>query len=324
MSFTSANVATHLVRSSVWSQELKEVFREEVLPSKGYVKWLGDWPDVGGTINIPSIGEMTVQDVVENQEMTYEAMDTGNFQFTITEYVGSATYITEKAKQDTFYLNELVSRFIPEQRRALEERMESDILSIAGNSTAYSLGGHVINNTNAINGIAHRWVAGGTNEVITLQDFAKAKYALRKAHIPMTNLVAIVDPSTAYTLETLPNLVNMSYNPQWEGVITTGLTTGMRFVRNIYGFDVYESNFLPDGNETIGGLTTAAGKCNIFFSADGQALPFVGKIVQEPTVYSDFNTKLLREEYTTVSRYGLKLYRPENLVVILADTDQVL
>jgi hypothetical protein len=33
-------------------------------------------------------------------------------------------------------------------------------------------------------------------------DFAKARYALTKSNVPMRNLVAIVDPSTAYTIET--------------------------------------------------------------------------------------------------------------------------
>lgn len=326
MAWDSNAVATHLVRSQVWTGELKEVFREEVLPSKGYVKWITDWPDVGGEINIPSLGEQTVQDMQEMVAPTYEAMDTGNFKFRISEYVGSATYITEIAKQNMFYLNELVSTFVPGQRRALEERLESDILSLAGDSTTHNLGGQVVSNANAINGIPHRWVAGGAGTTLNLVDFAKAKYALRKAQVPMSNLVAIVDPSTAFHLETLPNIVNMSSNPQWEGIVTTGLTTGMRFVRNIYGFDIYESNFNPvaAANETINGVNVGTnGIVNIFFSADAAAKPFIGKMVQEPTVFSEFNKDLQREEFLTVSRYGLGLYRPENLISILSDTEQV-
>ena len=42
-----------------------------------------------------------------------------------------------------------------------------------------------------------------------------------------------------------------------------------------------------------------------------------------PTVYSEFNKDQQREEYLTVSRYGLDLYRDENLVVVLSDDDQV-
>jgi len=323
MGHTTDTTSDHLVRSSVWSSELKEVLRDTLVESTKYVNWLGDWNDVGGTYNIPSIGDFTTQTIVENQAPVYESLDTGNFQFTPSEYIGSATYITEKAKQDMYYMNQLVSSFVPKQQRAIEEKVESDILSIGGNGTDQDLGGHTKSDDNDINGIAHRWVGGGSNETLSPEDFAKAKYTLKKAYVPMTNLIAIVDPSVAYSLETATNIVNVSNNPQWEGIITSGLTTGMRFIRNIYGFDVYESNFLPDCNETIGGVSTTAGKSNIFFSADQTVKPFIGKWVQTPTVYSEFNKDLQREEYLTVARYGVNLYRRENMVCILTDTDQV-
>ena len=242
-------------------------------------------------------------------------MDTGEFQFTITEYTGSATFITRKAMQDSFYANELISQFVPKQRRAIEEKLETDILNLSGEQTA--------SNLNVINGANHRFVAGGTNEVMALADFSRAKYALKKANVPMTNLIAIVDPSVAFTLETLTNVVNVSNNPQWEGIVTSGITTGMRFIRNVYGFDVYESNYLADANETIDSKTTAAGKANMFFSADSSVVPFVGAWRQMPTVDAEFNKDMQREEYITTARYGVKLYRPENLVCVLSDTDQV-
>lgn len=312
MAFSTANM-DHLTRSEVWSRELKDILEDELMATK-YVRWLSDFPD-GTTFTIPTIGQASVQDVTENAPITYEAMDTGEFQFTITEYVGSATYITRKAMQDAFYANELISQFVPKQRRALEEKLETDILYLAMSQTA--------DDTNTINGAEHRFVGTGTNEVIALADFAKAKYGLKKANVPMSNLVAIVDPSVGYALETLTNLTNVSNNPQWEGIVTSGITTGMRFIRNVYGFDVYESNYLADANETIGGLTTAAGKANMFFSADSSVVPFIGAWRQMPTVDSDFNKDLQREEYITTARYGVKLYRPENLVCVLTDTDQV-
>ena len=312
MSFQTGNM-DYLIRSEVWSQELKDILEDELQATR-YVRWLSDFPD-GTTFTIPTIGQASVQDITENAPITYESMDTGEFQFTITEYAGSATFITRKAMQDSFYANELISQFVPKQRRAIEEKLETDILNLSSEQTA--------SNVNTINGADHRWVATGTNEVMALADFAKAKYALKKANVPMTNLVAIVDPSVAYTLETLTNLVNVSNNPQWEGIVTSGLTTGMRFIRNVYGFDVYESNYLADANETIGSTTTAAGKANMFFSADSSVVPFVGAWRQMPTVDAEFNKDMQREEYITTARYGVKLYRPENLVCVLADTDQV-
>ena len=52
-------------------------------------------------------------------------------------------------------------------------------------------------------------------------------------------------------------------------------------------------------------------------------LPFVGAWRQMPTVESEYNKDRQREEYLTTARYGLKLFRPENLVVVGSDTDQV-
>lgn len=319
MAFTSANTEA-LRRSEVWSSFLKEVVKDE-LSGQQWVNWLTDFPD-GDQFTIPSIGEATVRDYSENQPALYDALDTGEFPFTITEYVSSGTYITNKAKQDMFYMNQLVSKFVPYQARALMERLETDIFALGG---AGASGGQTASSTNAINGAAHRFVATGTSEAIAVADFARALYSLKKANMPDTNLVAFVDPSVEYILNTLTNITNISNNPRWEGVVTSGLASGRRFVKNIFGFDVYVSNYLPKSqNETISALTTATGVANIFFSAaSADLLPFMGAWRQQPTVDGEYNKDLQREEYLTTARYGLKVYRPENLVVVLTDTDVI-
>lgn len=215
-------------------------------------------------------------------------------------------------------MSRLVSSFVPKMNRALQAAMEAKILSVGPDAqTAAS--------TNAINGASHRWIGQGTNETIAPQDFAKALYALQKANVPLTNLVAIVDPSVEYALNTLSNLVNVSNNPRWEGIISSGISSGMRFIKNIYGFDVYTSQFLKVNtqSEQIGSPTAAAGVNNLFFSAASDALPIVGAIRQAPKVDSEFNKDLQREEYVVTCRYAYKLYRPENMVVVVTDTDQV-
>lgn len=311
--FTTDVTGTHLTRSELWSTQIKDVLTDELL-AQNYVNWLSEFPD-GDTFNIPSIGDLVADDYVENTEPTYSAMDTGNFQFSITEYLSSATYITNKAKQDAFYMNQLVSTFVPKQARAISERVEADILGLSASQTA--------SDENVINGADHRFVGTGTDEIIAVADFAKALHSLKKANVPDQNLVAIVDPSVEYTLNTLTNITNVSNNPMWEGIVTTGLATGMKFVKNVFGFDVYTSNRLADANETIGGVTTTAGKANMFFSATADVLPFVGAWRQMPMVDSEYVKNKQREEYLTTARYGVKLYRPENLVTILTDTDQV-
>jgi hypothetical protein len=319
MSFTTANTA-QLRRANIWSSQLKDVVLDELMAQQ-WVNWLSDFPD-GDTFNIPSIGEMSVNNYAENTPVTYSALDTGNFTFSITEYVSSATYITERAKQDMFYMNQLVSQFIPKQSRALMEDLETKILALAA---AGASGGQTGGAVNAINGAAHRFVASGASEAVAVADFARALHSLKKANMPDTNLIAIVDPSVEYTINTITNLTNVSNNPMWEGIITSGIASGRRFVKNIYGFDIYTSNYLATGqNETIGGLTTGAGVANIFMSAAGaDLLPFMGAWRQMPKVDTDYNKDFQREEYVTTARYGLKVYRPENLVVVLSDTDIV-
>ena len=324
MAMTTANSA-QLIRSELWASQLKEVLQDD-LNAQGWVNWLSEFPD-GDQFTIPSIGESTLRDYVEDTDIVFDSIDTGEFTFAITDYVSSGHYITEKNRQDAFYAAQLEAAFVPSQARALGERLESDILALAAGGAS---GGQTAGNVNAINGANHRFVATGTSETMAIADFAKALYSLKKANVPGNSLVAIVDPSVEYEINTLTNIVNMSNNPRWEGIVTSGIGSDMTFVKNIFGFDVYVSNYLADagasqdGSETIGALATTNGKCNTFFSAaSSDLLPFMGAMRQMPKVDAGYDYKKQREEYVTTARYGLKVYRPENLVVILTDTDQV-
>jgi hypothetical protein len=111
----------------------------------------------------------------------------------------------------------------------------------------------------------------------------------------------------------------------WQSVVKEGMTTGFKFRFNLGGFDVYESNYLPNAiAETINGRTTTTARANLFFSAaPGDTLPIIGGFRQMPTVYSEFNKDLQQDEYLTIAEYGFKLYRPENMIVVLTDDDQV-
>jgi hypothetical protein len=316
MSGFSVATNDHLIRSNLWSSQIKEVLEDELFAMR-YVDMITDFPD-GDTFNIPSIGQAEVGDYAEGEAVTYTAMDTGNFTFTITDYKSSATYITNKMKQDSYYMDRLVSSFVPKMNRALMKVLEVAALAVGP-------AGQTLTDTNTINGAYHRYVGGGTSETMVVEDFAKALYALQKANVPCINLVAIVDPSVEYQLNTMTNIVNMSNNPRWEGIVSSGISTGMKFVKNIYGFDVYTSQNLKvnASSEAISGVTAAAGVNNLFFSATPEVLPFVGSIRQPPKVDSEYNKDLQRDEYVTTMRYGMKLFRPENLVVVVTDTDQV-
>lgn len=305
-----------LTRQEIWSRDLKEALQDELAATR-YVDMIVDFPD-GDTFTVPSIGDPQVDDYVEDTAVTYRPLDTGEWQFTIDEYIQSATHISNKAMQDAFYSSQLMAGFVPKQHRAIMEHFETTVLEKP--EAIYSANGQGVINTTA-----HRY-AGGNAGQIELADFAYALHSLKKANVPQTNMVAIVDPSVEYLINTLSNLVSVSDNPRWEGIVSDGVATGMKFVKNVYGFDVYTSNYLPDVTDsalperdqsTTKDYSSVNGKANYFFSAAGDVLPWKAAWRQNPTVESEYNKDYQRSEVVTTARYGAKLYRPENMVTVV-------
>lgn len=305
----------YLSRANLYSRELKMQLEDELNAMK-LVKIIRDFPD-GNTFNIPSLGQADSADYVEGQAVKYSTMDTGNFTFSFDQYKYSAHAMTEKFKRDSFWAPDVMAAFVPKQHRALMEAVETRILNRLNASQTSA-------NLNSINNAAHRWVGQGTSNSIALIDFARATNSLFKANVPLSSLCAVVDPSVAYTLQTQTNLVNfISPNQKWANVVNTGAVTGFRFMFNVYGFDIYISNYLPNGiSETVNSVSVTNGVSNFFMStASEDLLTCVGGFRQMPTVYSEFNKDLQQEEYLTIAEYGFKGgYRPENLITVLTDT----
>ena len=304
-----AKVNEHLVRTELWSSELKDILQEQLMGTK-YVRMLNGFPD-GNQFTIPSIGELPMREVAENTPVTYDAMDTGEFTFSIDRYVESATFITDKAKQDSYYSQQLIGMFPSKMRRALDENLESSVFSLANTQTA--------NDANTINGAPHRFVASGATN--TLDDFSKAKYSLDKAQAGGMR-VAVIDASQEYVFNNLVGAQAFTNNPAFEGIVNGGFVnsvTGMRFIKNIFGFDVYVSNFLDTPVDTaVSGVSVPATPVtNLFMSVGGDLTPFVGAYRQMPRVEYERNKDMRRDEYVMNARFGLKLYRPECLVSII-------
>ena len=310
-----------LIRAEVYSSELKEILRDEMM-AQSVVRMLDGFPD-GDTFTIPTIGETTVANYTEDNAVSYVPMDTAEFSFSIDKYLQSASYITKKAAQDSFYSAQLEARFVPEQARAIMEHFEET--TMASPEVGVSA-----NSSETTDGVAHRIAGGGTGGRLELEDFAFARYALKKSKVADRGLVAIVDPSVEYQLNTLTNIVNVSNNPMWEGIVRDGIATGMRFVANVYGFDVYTSNYLKsnvadtalankDGTNVAFNVNN--GTANLFFSADAGSNPFVGAWRQMPEVDYEYNKDYQRHEYVTTARYGVKKYRPEGIVTVVTNPD---
>lgn len=326
-----------LRRASLYSTNLKEVLYDETQFGQKFVEWMspGEFPD-GDTFYMPSVGELDAFDYTENEPIQYQALDTGMFSFSINEYKQAGTFITKKAKQDSFWLKRVEGQFVPMQSRAIMRVLERDIFKEGQPKTGGDGNYQTAGATNTYNGLAHRWVGADvintSTRVLAVEDFARAHLTLTKANVPTRNLVAVVPPEMAYVMNTQPNLINFSQpHPQYESIIGSGIASDMKFVKNIFGFDVYMSNYLPlcgtdqTGNsETISGVASGANaKACLFFSADSSVLPYIGAWRQAPEVDIEYNKDLQRDEYLTTCRYGLKCQRPENLISVLVGTNVV-
>lgn len=309
----------HFHRNEIFNTMLKEAFREELFVSN-WVNWIGDFTD-GSNYKINSIGELTIDQMAEATALPDRRPDSGQFVFNINEFVGVKVPLTDVFFEDDFMANQVLSAIPERMRRAFDEYIETRVARLQREQTA--------DDGNIINGAYHRYTANGASGQLTLDDIAYARYSLQKAGVPLTNLVAIVDPATAFNIN-VGSTVQTSDNPQWRGIIETGMSTGMRFVRNIYGFDIYESNFLDTVDTAETSLTDYQGnttsgavgyKANMFFSA-GQSmdLPFIGAWRRTPSIKSWRDESKEIEYHQMSARFGLALYRPENLVTVLSST----
>lgn len=322
--------STYLRRSEIFNAQLKDTLRD-ALVAKNYVRWMSDIPSdsIRTTLKISTIGELQVDDWQESVPMPDRRMDTGQFTFTINEFKGLKVAFTDHFFETDFLAPQVMAMTPDRMSRALDVYLETKIMELANSQTS--------NSTNSINGAMHRLVGSGDGtslptNALTIEDFAYAKLALKKANVPMSGLIAVVSPETEFHLSTLSNLVDVSYNPQWQGIITTGLLdmTGLKFMRNIYGFDVYVSNYLASTSADESNLTTYSGgavssssgyAANMFFSAaDDMVKPFVGAWGRNPKVTSWREDEIETEYHELTASFGLGLNRPESLVTILSST----
>jgi hypothetical protein len=312
---------TAFIEAQQYSQFILENLHDYLLPE-------GMWRDVtdfgsGTTLNIKTVGTVTIQDAAEDTPLNYSPIDTGTLTLTITDYVGDAWKVSDDLREDGSQVDTLMAMRAMESTRALGENHETRFLSVAN---AAQTGADL----NLVNGRPHRWVgsAASNARTITLEDFIAMKLAFDKANSPAGGRIAIVDPVVEATLNSLTNLVNVSNNPMFEGMVTEGFARDHRFVRNVFGWDVYTSNFLPTltATEAINassyGLTseTAAvgDKANVFMCvADDTCKPIMHAWRRAPQTEGWRDNEERADKYQVTSRFGLGAQRVDTLGVIL-------
>lgn len=297
---TTTNTS-EVIRTEIWSERIQEELQEN-LRGSSIVEWItGEFAD-GDKITIPTLGSLTARTYTENAEITLDDPAVGEFQLIIDQYNQSGVYVTDKLKQDTYYMNILIQKFPEQSVRALMERLEADIFELHKQQTS--------NDANEINGYAHRFVGGGTSNAITLDDCALAKLALDKADVSKNGRFAIVDPKVSYQLINIDNVIRQDvYGPNSK--LKEGFG-GTDFIGTYLGFDFYESNMLDDStalNHASGGSLIG----NLFCGEEC----FMGAIREMPEIEFIRQGERKRDVYHATMRYGLGLYRPEALVAVL-------
>jgi len=269
----------------------------------------------GSTLNIKTIGTVSLQEGAENVAPTFSPIDSGNVTLAISEYPADAWYVTDDSKEDHDQMEALMAARASEATRAFQEYVETKFFEAANAAQTAA-------DANVVNGIAHRKVASGTNQIMALNDLIELKLAFDKAGAPYGSRVLVVDPVVAATMD---KEFNGNYNVNRSSTIQSLLETGFdrehQFLMNIMGFDIITSNRLPRvASETIGGDTVTTGVANIAMSiADDQTRPMMLAWRRMPKVEGGRNKDLRRDEYNMTARFGIAPQRLDTLGVILTD-----
>lgn len=320
MSGNTTSNTSALIRAQVYSEVILDVIEDDFLP-EGLHRDVTDFGD-GDTLYIPTFGEVVLRDLTEDQDTPVDAIDSGQVTLTITEHVGAGSYLTDKLRRDSYKAAQFDAAIVPKHLRAIKERYETDLLATVNDQT--------LADPNTVNGLAHRFVANGTSQVITVEDIIYMKLSMDKAGLPSEGRILIVDGLVEATLNGLTNLVNVSNNPRFEGIVETGFGKNMQFIRNIYGFDVYVSDRLPRvASETIntsgisvpapsGNASVTGGIVNIAMCvADDMTTPIMGAWRQKPTTEGKRNVTKRRDEFYTTAEWGFGLQRNQSIIGLL-------
>lgn len=303
---------TAFVEATQYSTFILENLHDGMLPDT-FTRDVSDFGS-GTTLNIKTVGSATLQDVAEDTAMTYAAIDTGNVTLSITDYVGDAWYVTDIMRQDGSQVETLMSMRAAEATRAIQEYVETRFLEVANDA-------QTVSGLNNINSFKHRFVASGTGQIITLDDFRDMKLSFDKSNNPASGRISIVDPVVEATLNGLVGSQAFTNNPSFGGIVNAGFARDHKFVANIFGWDIYTSNRLPTAiTETIDGTTVTGGVANVFMCVSDDGIkPIMRAWRQAPKAEGDRNVQQKRDEFDVTARFGLGAQRVDSLGIILTD-----
>lgn len=309
------NVA--FIEATQYSQFLLRNLHDGLLPTNLY-RNVTDFGS-GTTLNIKTIGEVTLQEITEDEDFTYNPIESGTVQLTITDYPGDAWYVSDEMRQDGSQVEALHAGRAEAGRRAFQEHLETRFLATMN-------AGQTASDANTVNGFSHRFRASGTNQTMDEGDMIDMRLSFDKANVPMGGRVAVVDPVVAATLSKQALLVsNLDASGEGYSLAKDGFDRDHMFVTNMHGWQVWTSNRLPTVTaETLtlfDGTSSAStsGIANIFMStADDNTKPGMLAWRALPSVETARDMDKRRDKFTMAGRFGLGVQRTDTLGVIVS------
>ena len=263
----------------------------------------------GTTLNIKTVGSVTIQDVAEDVAVDYTPIESGTIKMTIDNYIGDAWYVTDELKEDGAQIDALMTARSMESARSIKEVFETRYLARAVSALTPAA-------PNPVNGFNHMMVGSGTNNTITLNDFIAMRLAFDKANVPAGGRIAIVDPITAASFSKLIQITG-DISPWPQSIMANGFDRDHQYVTTLHGWTVLTSNRLPKGSFSDGTVTVANGVANLFMSvADDNTKPVMAAWRRMPSIETERNKDKRRQEFTTSGRFGFGIQRLDTIGVI--------
>jgi hypothetical protein len=307
---------TSFIEAQQYSQFLLRNLHDGLLPTNFY-RNVSDFGS-GTTLNIKTIGTVTLQDITEDEAFTYNPIDSGSVTLSITDYPGDAWYVTDEMRQDGSQVEQLHAARAEEGKRAFQENFETRFLAVMNAS-------HTASNPNSVNDFRHRFRAGGGNQTMTEGDLIDMRLAFDKANVSVGGRIAIVDPVTAAAFSKTATLVtNLDAVGEGYRLAKDGFDRDHMFVTMMHGWQIWTSNRLPtvtaetltlfDGSSSA----STSGVANIFMSiADDNSKPGMVAWRALPSVETQRDMDKRRDKFTMAGRFGIGAQRIDTLGVVV-------
>ena len=271
----------------------------------------------GTTLNIKTIGSVTIQEAAEDTPLVYNPIETGEITLQITDYVGDAWYVTDDLREDGAAIERLMAERASESTRAIQENFETRFLETLNN-------GQTNADPNTINGFPHRITStvatSGSENTFSLDHLIAMRLAFQKANVPDDGNVFICDGTVEATLNGLVTITH-DVTPFGQKILEAGMSRGMKFVMNLFGWNIITSNRLPVGTFSDGTTEVAdTAVANIFMNVlDDQTKPAMMAWRRMPKSEGERNKDRARDEFVVRARYGWGIQRVDTLGVLITD-----